>query len=289
MTNLHDVYRLICCRIISRMRGGKVPLMSENDFYAAVLTNELKMNYPGVLNPGHHTFRQKDFDALAVKRPEAQMMLQSLFLYFISHPSAVDALCGNFHSFLTARITVIHPDWFRDGIRKWYLQLHLNPKDPLSEYLKQSMKYADPLRSCASLTTWMLLDAFCSDSHALCLLYQKYSHADKSLPAFAGCAGIISGLRILHTHAVEALKESKGKSSALHFTLSREFDRLKTIYQQSQNSCPEKYRKLFQESFSYFDSFLMDLEKKSPVPCFNLTLLENNIKKLEELLSREAL
>lgn len=290
MTNLHDVYHFICRRIISSIRGGKVPLMSENDFYTALITNELKMNYPRVLNPGHHTFCQKDFNALAEKRPESQMLLQSLFLYFISHPSAIDALCGSCRSFFSTRINMIHPNRFQDNAAGWYRQLHLSPAEPLSEYLKKSLKSAEPLQSYAVLTTWMLLDALCSDSHALCLLYRKYSHADKSLPALSGCAGIISGLRILYTHAVKSLEQpDENGAGTQYFILSREFSRIKGMYQKSRNSCPEKYRKLLQESLDYFDSFLLDLEKKSPVPFFNLALMEKNIKKLEELLSGEAL
>ncbi|MGN0292943.1 MAG: hypothetical protein ACI4D3_02950 [Lachnospiraceae bacterium] len=290
MANLHDVYRLVCCGIISRFKGGKVPLMSENDFYAAVLTNELKMNYPGVLNPGHHTFKQKDFDTLAEKRAGSQMLLQSLLLYFISHPSDIDALCGSCRSFYSTRISIIHPEHFRKSAHQWFLQLHLSSRESLSQYLKNALKFAEPLQSYATLTAWMLLDAFCSGPDALCLLYQKYSHADKNVPVLSGCSGMISGLRVLYAHAVKAMEQSEeNNKNALCFILAREFNRMQNLYQKNQKTFPEKYRPLIQESLDYFDRYLLDLEKKSPMPYYNLDLMEKDVKKLEELLEREAL
>lgn len=288
--NLHDVYRFVCCRVISPFKGGKVPLMSENDFFSAVLTNDLKMNYPRVLSPGHHSFRQKDFDALAEKKAESQMVLQSLLLYFISHPAAVDALCGSCRSFLSPRMSVIHQEHFRKSAENWYLQLRLKAGEPLSGYLKNTLRFAEPLQSCAALTAWMLLDAFCSDSDGLCMLYRKYSHGDKNIPAFSGCSQMISGLRILYAHAVKAMEQSEeDDKNASCFTLAREFTRMQSLYQKNQKSFPEKYRSLLQESLDYFDRFLLDLEKKSPTPYYNLDLMGKDVKKLEELLAGEAL
>lgn len=311
---LRDVFDLICSQVVDRRKGGRVPLMGENDFLAAVFTNELKMNYPYVLNPGHPAFRQKDFDMLAEKKPGANMLLQSFMLYFISHPAAIDDLCGSCRSFFSTRISVIHQGRFMDLAGNWYLQLHLNSDAPLSGYLKNSLKFSEPLQSCALLTTWMLLDALCSDPSALCLLYQKYSSADKSVPALFSCSKILSGLRVLHAHAVKAMEpsdnnedknkekdnrkekvkvKSKGKNDGgrdnVYFTLAREFDRMRKLYQKDQKNCPEKYRGLFQESLDYFDRFLLDLERKSPTPGYNLNFMKKDLEKLEELLAGEAL
>ena len=284
MTTLNDIYRFICIHVLQHKKGDKKLLMKENDFFAAVFTSEMKLNYPWLLDHQHHTFNQKSFNALAEKKMESQTHRQSLLLYFMSHPPVIDALDKNCRTFLSERISCMRQDRYREGTKQWIHQLHLTREDPLRKYLEGDSLTVSTIQLYSRRMAWMLLDALCTVPNDLRLLYQKYSSASGQSSASIDSLKCTSGLRRLYNHAVTALHEKDSeKRNAGFFSLGQEFSRLRIMYQQSQASFSEKYRKLYQDALNYFHQFLSDLEKKSSTTCLNLDLMKKNLEKLEEL------
>lgn len=289
MADLNEIYRFICKDIIDRRKGGKIPLMKQDDFFSAVFTEELKLHYPYLLNHQHHTFSRKSFDALAEKKYSSQMQRQSVMLYFLNHPSAINALSGSCRNFMSSRTSIISFDRYQEGVKKWLSHLHLNKDEPLLKHLSHPDKAPDTIQLYSQQMAWMLLDAFSVSPDDLCFLYSKYVQAGKNSMDSDNRLKTVFRLRGLHTHAVKVLEEKDDKTKkARYFDLAQEFGRVKAQYQQTQSSFPEKYQALFREALSNFEQFLSDLEHKSPAPYLNLNLMQKNVKKLEELCSENS-
>ena len=284
MANLYDVYQFVCIRIVDRRKGGKRPLMKENEFFSAVFTDELKFNYPALLNHRHHRFDSKAFQTLAEKKRNSQMHRQSLLLYFMNHPSAINALCASCQKFLSEHISIINRNLYEDGIRKWRRQLHLKPDEPLLKNLTPSDRILDSSGIYSRQMTWMLLDALCTAPSDLCLLFSRYSQESQAFSAAADCLQFTTHLQELCSHAVNTLTvKDKNEKQALYFNLAQEFSRLRILYQQNQSLYPANCQSLFVESLYDFEHFLLDLEQKSAFPHLNLQLMQKNIEKLKAL------
>lgn len=287
MATLHSIYQLMCSDITIH-KGYKIQpyTMKENEFYSRIFSSDLKENFASLLNYGHHSFQANSFTALTYKENRSKKHRAAITAYFMGQPSAVETLLHNSQAYLAKETPAISWDQYITHMKRWIQQLPLKENDPLRTYLLDScsnlLQYPIPM-------TWMILDAFSISANDISSLYGKYSSWSSgcSSASYLPLLKITNNLRQLHTHARKSLNDKWGNQTVHYSDLNQEFHRLEAIYEQNALIIPSKnFQPLLMESLKNFRHFLTDYKRGSFYSAQYLHLMQNNVEKLEELLSK---